>query len=32
VVVWAGSFFGNTVRWRGDLFRLEEGKLSRISQ
>jgi ceramide glucosyltransferase len=32
VVVWAGSFFGNTVRWRGDLFRLDKGKLSRISQ
>jgi ceramide glucosyltransferase len=32
VFVWIRSFFGNTVRWRGDVFRLEEGKLVKISE
>jgi ceramide glucosyltransferase len=31
VVVWIGSFFGSTVRWRGDVFRLEKGKLVKLS-
>jgi ceramide glucosyltransferase len=31
VVVWIGGFFGNTVTWRGEKFRLENGKLVRSS-
>ncbi len=30
VGTWAASFAGNTVRWRGDRFRLKNGKLTRI--
>jgi len=30
-VVWVASFFGNTVNWRGDRFRLRKGKLTRIA-
>jgi ceramide glucosyltransferase len=30
VIVWLGSFLGNTVKWRGESFRLQNGKLSRI--
>jgi ceramide glucosyltransferase len=29
--VWILSFTGHEVRWRGDRFRLEKGKLVRIS-
>ena len=31
VGVWVASFAGHTVTWRGDRFRLSNGKLSRIS-
>ncbi len=31
VGVWIASFAGHTVTWRGDLFLLNKGKLSRIS-
>lgn len=31
VLVWVASFMSNTVSWRGDRFRLEKGKLVRIS-
>jgi ceramide glucosyltransferase len=31
VVVWIASLGGHTVTWRGDRFRLKNGKLSRIS-
>jgi len=31
VVVWIASLGGHTVTWRGDRFRLKDGKLSRIS-
>jgi len=31
VVVWAASLGGHTVTWRGDRFRLRNGKLTRIS-
>lgn len=30
VVVWLASFFGNTVVWRGERFRLSDGKLLKI--
>jgi len=30
VVVWIASLSGQTVTWRGDRFRLKNGKLSRI--
>ncbi|MFZ0760816.1 MAG: bacteriohopanetetrol glucosamine biosynthesis glycosyltransferase HpnI [Candidatus Sulfotelmatobacter sp.] len=30
-VVWIVSLFGHTVTWRGDRFRLKDGKLTRIS-
>jgi ceramide glucosyltransferase len=29
-VVWAASFFGHTVIWRGDRFRLKNGRLVRL--
>ena len=29
--VWLASFAGDTVAWRGDTFRLKDGKLARIS-
>jgi len=29
--VWLASFFGNTVSWRGDRFRLRKGRLLRIN-
>ncbi len=31
VVIWIASFAGHTVTWRGDTFRLENGRLTRIS-
>jgi ceramide glucosyltransferase len=31
VAVWLASFFGHTIRWRGDLFYLKDGKLVRPS-
>jgi len=31
VVVWIASLGGHTVTWRGDRFRLKDGKLTRIS-
>ena len=31
VLVWIGSFLGDTVRWRGEQFRLKDGKLVRTS-
>jgi ceramide glucosyltransferase len=31
VVVWIASFAGHTVTWRGDRFRLKDGKLRKIS-
>lgn len=31
VFVWVGSFFGNTVRWRGDKFRLVRGRLVKMT-
>jgi ceramide glucosyltransferase len=30
-LVWAASFMGNRIHWRGDVFDLKEGRLSRIS-
>jgi ceramide glucosyltransferase len=30
VLVWIGSFTGNRISWRGDSFRLKDGKLIRI--
>lgn len=30
VLVWIGSFAGNQISWRGDTFRLKDGKLIRI--
>jgi ceramide glucosyltransferase len=30
VGIWIVSFFGHTVVWRGDRFRLRNGRLSRI--
>jgi len=30
VFVWAASFFGHTVAWRGDKFELKHGRLTRI--
>ncbi len=32
VVVWCASLTGHTVTWRGDHFRLRDGKLSRIQE
>ncbi|MGA8869264.1 MAG: bacteriohopanetetrol glucosamine biosynthesis glycosyltransferase HpnI [Candidatus Sulfotelmatobacter sp.] len=32
VAVWMASLFGDTVTWRGDRFRLKNGKLVRLSQ
>jgi ceramide glucosyltransferase len=31
VGVWVVSFFGHTVTWRGDRFKLKNGRLSRVS-
>jgi len=31
VAVWAASFVGHTVTWRGDRFKLKDGRLIRIS-
>ena len=31
VLTWIGSFVGHTVHWRGDVFRLKNGRLVRIS-
>jgi ceramide glucosyltransferase len=31
VGVWVASFFGHTIRWRGEEFNLNQGKLTRIS-
>jgi ceramide glucosyltransferase len=30
-LVWAASFMGNKIRWRGEIFTLKDGKLTRIS-
>ncbi len=30
-LVWAASFMGNRIHWRGDVFDLKKGRLSRIS-
>jgi hypothetical protein len=30
VLVWLGSFAGNRIAWRGDYFRLKDGKLARV--
>ena len=30
LLVWLGSFAGNRVSWRGDSFRLKDGKLARV--
>ena len=30
VAVWAASFVGSTVTWRGDRFRLKKGRLIRL--
>ena len=32
VAVWVVSFFGQTVVWRGERFRLNKGKLTRVEQ
>jgi ceramide glucosyltransferase len=32
VFVWTASFFGNTVRWRGDKFRLVRGRLVKMTE
>lgn len=29
VAIWFGGFFGNKIRWRGEVFRLRKGKLVR---
>ncbi|MDP9159915.1 MAG: bacteriohopanetetrol glucosamine biosynthesis glycosyltransferase HpnI [Acidobacteriota bacterium] len=31
VIVWIGSFAGNTIHWRGERFRLKDGKLERAA-
>ena len=31
VAVWAASFAGHTVTWRGDRFQLKKGRLTRIA-
>ena len=31
VLIWLGSFLGHTVRWRGEVFRLKDGKLVKIN-
>ena len=31
VFIWIGSLFGNKVRWRGEVFRLKKGKLSKMT-
>jgi ceramide glucosyltransferase len=31
-LVWAASFVGNRIHWRGDVFELEDGRLSRYSK
>jgi ceramide glucosyltransferase len=30
-LVWAASFMGNRIHWRGDVFDLKDGRLSKIS-
>ena len=30
VAVWLASFFGHSIRWRGDLFSLKDGKLIKV--
>jgi hypothetical protein len=30
-LVWAASFTGNRIHWRGEVFGLKDGRLSRIS-
>lgn len=32
VLIWLGSLFGHSVRWRGEEFQLKDGKLVRINQ
>jgi ceramide glucosyltransferase len=32
VLVWLASFAGHTVTWRGDTFRLKNGKLVRVER
>jgi ceramide glucosyltransferase len=31
-LVWAASFVGNRIHWRGDVFELKDGRLSRYSK
>jgi ceramide glucosyltransferase len=32
LVFWAWSFAGDTVVWRGERFRLQDGRIARVSQ
>jgi ceramide glucosyltransferase len=29
--VWVASFMGNRIHWRGDVFDLQDGRLTRVS-
>jgi hypothetical protein len=29
-IVWAAGFFGNTIHWRGNVFRLKHGQLEKL--
>jgi len=31
LLIWAASFFGNTINWRGESFRLKDGRLYRAA-
>jgi hypothetical protein len=30
-LVWAASFLGNRIYWRGDVFRLKDGRLTMVA-